>query len=121
MGLVSAVPKRGRSQKHANEHKKERKPVQRHERKRKFVKERKRVQKSASASKLQTTSLKQPGLGTPNFDLRLKFGLVFLLVCLLWKIGVVRVVLLLSGTESAILNRDSSDSESCDSNRAIPP
>ena len=27
---------------------------------------------------------------------------------------------LLSGTESAILNRESSDSESCDSNRAIP-
>ena len=26
----------------------------------------------------------------------------------------------LSGTESAILNRESSDSESCDSNRAIP-
>ena len=26
----------------------------------------------------------------------------------------------LSGTESAILNRESGDSESCDSNRAIP-
>ena len=26
----------------------------------------------------------------------------------------------LSGTDSAILNRESSDSESCDSNRAIP-
>ena len=29
-------------------------------------------------------------------------------------------VLALSGTESAILNRESGDSESCDSNRAIP-
>ena len=27
---------------------------------------------------------------------------------------------ILSGTESAILNRESGDSESCDSNRAIP-
>ena len=29
-------------------------------------------------------------------------------------------IYILSGTESAILNRESDDSDSCDSNRAIP-
>ena len=75
---TSAVPirgrsKRGRSQKHANEHKRAQTQVRK--RAQKGAKERKREQKGAKERKraLPRKNCKQPGLGTPNYHVKLEF------------------------------------------------